>query len=477
MTEPTGVTDRPAVLPAGPVRRLAGAGTVATGLVAVGGSLAGGAARSGGWWWAAPAVPVRPLIGVVPALVLFYGGLILACRCWSRLRQEVTAGTIGGAGVIVVFCLWATPLVLAPPLGSRDVYAYAAAGQVAAEGLDPYEVGPIALGTEEAIVGVVDPRWRDAPTPYGPLFVSVAEGVAGLTTGVLTSVLLLRVLALGGLLLAAWGLMRLAGPDAAPLALVLLLCNPLVLLHLVSGAHNEALMIGLLVAGLAVGSRCPMAGVVVCALAGAIKAPALLGVVHLGWAGAPAGASWRHRLVTLAGAGLLALATLAAAGQVSGLGWGWVGTVDGARDVVAYLSPTTVAGTVLGHLVGADGLPGLAQGVGVAAAAACTAVLMVRSHRSGLAGLGTALVVVALLGPVVQPWYLAWGGAVIVAAASPERVRLLVVGSVGLCFAVLPAGPDLGRLVVEQPLAAVGALAVLTALALAGGPRSRWAHL
>jgi alpha-1,6-mannosyltransferase len=107
------------------------------------------------------------------------------------------------------------------------------------------------------------------------------------------------------------------------------------------------------------------------------------------------------------------------------------------------------------------------QAAGVLVAGGATVVLLARSHRTGLVGLGTALVLVALLGPVVQPWYLAWGGAVLAAAASPQRNRLVVAGSTALCFAVLPAGPDVGRQALAQPLAVVVALAVLTVLALA----------
>ena len=461
------------LLPTAPLRRLAWSGVAATAVVAVGGSLAGGAGESWTGWWTAPGVPVRPLVGVIPALALFYGGMILVCRCWSRLRAEVAEGAVEWTSVVVIFVLWSVPLVLAPPLASRDVYAYAASGEVAAAGFDPYEVGPNVLGADAPVVAVVDPQWRDSPSPYGPLFVGVAAAVARASSGVAVSVLLLRVLALAGLLLATWGLRRLAGPDREAQALAFLLCNPLVLLHLVSGAHNEALMIGLLVAGLAIGTRRPALGVVVCALAGGIKAPALLGVAYLGWTGAPGAAGWPRRALSVAGSGALAVGTLAVAGAVSGLGWGWLSTVSGSTDVGAYLSPTTILGAALGPLFGPGAL-GIAQAVGVLVAVAATVVLLLHSHRTGLVSLGTALVIVALLGPVVQPWYLAWGAAVIAAAASPERVRFLVAVSVGLCFAVLPAGPDLGRLAIEEPVAIGVALVALMPLALVGVPRPGW---
>ena len=58
--------------------------------------------------------------------------------------------------------------------------------------------------------------------------------------------------------------------------------NPLVLLVLLGGAHNDALMLGLLVLGcvLAV-RRHPLTGLACCALAAEVKAPALLATLFI----------------------------------------------------------------------------------------------------------------------------------------------------------------------------------------------------
>ena len=121
--------------------------------------------------------------------------------------------------------------------------------------------------------------------------------------------MLLRLLAVAGLAMALWAipvLARAAGRDAAP-AVVLALGSPLVLTTLVGGAHNDALMLGLLLAGLAVARRNAMVpGIVLCALAGSVKAPALLAVLFLAWnwpgptapadpAARPCGGRLRHR--------------------------------------------------------------------------------------------------------------------------------------------------------------------------------------
>ena len=67
-------------------------------------------------------------------------------------------------------------------------------------------------------------------------------------------------------------------------AFTMAVLNPVTILHLVGGAHNDALMLGLLMAGLAVARRGrPVAGIVLCALAAAVKVPAALGVLYIGW--------------------------------------------------------------------------------------------------------------------------------------------------------------------------------------------------
>ena len=105
-----------------------------------------------------------------------------------------------------------------------------------------------------------------------------------------------RVLALAGLALIIWTLPRLArrcGVDVG-LALWLGVGNPLVLFHLISGVHNESLMIGLMLAGIEVGLRAGtrvldphlLGGAFLIVCASAVKLPALLvlGFLGLHWA-------------------------------------------------------------------------------------------------------------------------------------------------------------------------------------------------
>jgi hypothetical protein len=155
--------------------------------------------------------------------------------------------------LIATGALWALPLLVAPPLGSRDIFAYACQGAAYAHGLDPYSIGAQASSCRWA--AAVPELWRGTPAPYGPLWLPLAAGAASLAGASLwAAVTVLRMLALAGLVLAGWCLHRLArqcGVDPRT-ALWLGLLSPLVLVHAVSGAHNDALVTGLVLAGLVV---------------------------------------------------------------------------------------------------------------------------------------------------------------------------------------------------------------------------------
>src|SRR5262249_23009940 len=129
---------------------------------------------------------------------------------------------------------------------------------LAERGWDVYRLGPSVLGGP--IAGNVPELWADSPAPYGPVAVAATPLVGGVTgehpTG--GAGLGMRLLGPLRLRLIVWGIRRLASGWAAERgtglagtgALWAAVLNPLALVHLVGGAHNEALMIGLMVAGL-----------------------------------------------------------------------------------------------------------------------------------------------------------------------------------------------------------------------------------
>ena len=359
----------------------------------------------------------------LPMCLLGLGFLLVA---WWLLRRSSAREVLVAAGA------WSLPLLVAPPLFSRDVYAYAGQAQLVLSGLDPYDVGPSSV--PGPLADEVDDVWADTPSPYGPVFLWLAARVVAVTgERPLAAAYGLRLLAVVGVLLIAWALPRLARSAGVPpeRALWLGLANPLLLLHGVAGAHNDVLMIGLLAAGLALSSRIAVAAVLI-TLAALVKAPAAAGLAFLPLLGTPV---LRRYLVTGLAAGL----TCVVVAPATGLGWGWLTTLDAGGARRSLLSPTTGIGVLVGAVDAAH-----VAGLGVAVL--LSGYLLVRARDLGpLLALGLALLAVVVLGPVVQPWYLLWA-VVLLAAVVPARAATgLAAASAVLCLLVLPSGRHLIR--------------------------------
>src|ERR1700752_1221625 len=154
--------------------------------------------------------------------------------------------------------LWVLPLLAAPPMYSKDVYSYLAQSQICRLGLDPYRVGPATgLGLDHVFTLSVPSLWRETPAPYGPLFLWIGRGISALTgENIVAAGLCHPIVGLVGGGLIGVGLMVWAPPRLARRcgvaevsALWLGAANPLLIMHLVAGIHNEALMLGLMLAG------------------------------------------------------------------------------------------------------------------------------------------------------------------------------------------------------------------------------------
>ena len=282
----------------------------------------------------------------VAALALVFGGLILLTRVWVGFLGHLNRHHgFPVKRVVLVVVVWAVPLLLAPPLFSRDVYTYAAQGEMVSHHIDPYSYGPSVLGATP-FNQMADATWSRTESPYGPTFLE-ADGILDQASGheILADLVLLRLLEVAGIALmvaATPTLARSLRRDPAH-AVLLGAGSPLVLLSLVAGEHNDALMLGLLLAGLAVAKRFgTVPGVILCALAAGVKSPAALGVLFLGWVWAGPAASTRRRIGHTAAAGLIALATLEVMALVSGTGWGWVRTTTTAGSSFTGVTPINV---------------------------------------------------------------------------------------------------------------------------------------
>jgi len=412
------------------------------------------------WFWTSPVVPAgRPeSTSQFLGIVLVYLGLALLLGAWfETIRAIRTGARISVQHLLLILVAWAAPILLAPPLFSRDVYSYAAQGQMVARGLNPYLHGPSVLGPGPFLT-LVDPLWRHATAPYGPAWERLSGWVVQLSGHrVVWAVVGFRLVAVLGLALVAWGvpaLARAAGRDGA-LAFAVAVLNPLVLLVLLGGAHNDALMLGLLVLGCVLAARRhPLAGLACCALAAEVKAPALLAVLFIGWAWWGQGQARKLRLAKTLLAVCFTLAVMAAIGAAVDLSWRWVGALLGAGTVVSWLDPVTAIGLALAHLAHAVGYQGGsgafvrgARVTGLAVAAAVTIRMLIRppgpeqeqeQKQEPVRALGWSIFAFVLLGPVIWPWYYAWAFVFLAVVADGWTLRLMGVLSAIACFATMP---------------------------------------
>jgi hypothetical protein len=224
--------------------------------------------------------------------------------------------------------------------------------------------------------------------------------------------------------------------------------NPVVLATLLGGAHNDAMMIALVTVACVLTMRHhPVWALVFCVLAAEVKLPALLCVAFLvWWTGREQGP---RRLALASGLGLVFVAAaMLLVNMASGLGFGWVRAVLTPGKVVSWLDPATAVGLTAAHLASALSV-GVAESPFVTAARAVALVaalvlsvwLLARSTRStSVQALGWGLLLVALLGPVVWPWYETWGVVVLAAGGLVGRRRTWGMGlSAVACFADVPS--------------------------------------
>ncbi|WP_323096277.1 polyprenol phosphomannose-dependent alpha 1,6 mannosyltransferase MptB [Intrasporangium sp. YIM S08009] len=453
-----------------------------------------------------------PLLATVALLAMV--GFVVA---WWRLRwARVTVGWWQTTAA-----LWFAPLVASVPLYSRDLYSYAAQGLLWSEGLSPYDHTVRELDSDWRLSTA--PTWLDTPTPYGPVWLLLARGVASMSGGHLwVALLLLRLLAVVGVVVIAWAVPDVArrlGTDPARATWLAVAC-PLVGVHFVSGAHNDALMVAAVLGGLALALRGRfVTAAVVVALGAMVKVTAVVALPFLAllWArhalrrsGRSGPLRWpgvvRAGALTLLAAGVV----MAAGGLLTRLGFAWLnpGATPGRNEQWTSL-PTGVGiavqavGTVLGQDGWREPAVDLARTVGLVVLAVLLVLVWLGAAKpaapagptgrraSGRRGpgrraasddtartvraLGWGLLAVVVLAPVFLPWYFLWVLPVLAVSLAPSWERaekpLAVLASV-VCFMTLPEGYSLGlsTTAVGVPLDLV-ALGVLLTLAWRTGRR------
>jgi alpha-1,6-mannosyltransferase len=237
---------------------------------------------------------------------------------------------------------------------------------------------------------------------------------------------------------------------------------------------------------------------VLLAAAAAVKWPAVLAVAAAviwrlasGSAADEAPAPVRRQLpAALRDVGVVLIATAGFVALVPD-GLGWLRAVGTPATVPTGYSPTSILADLVGrflHLLGADPAPGgllmVARLIGLAVSAMIIVWLFATIRtRTVAAATGWAMLTLAVLGPVLHPWYLAWGLILLaIAPTSRQRSIVLSVTAAGSflalqhCSLLLADHPELLRWVRAHgsDLAIAGYL-VAAGLIIVFGPRRPWA--
>lgn len=444
-------------------------------LAAAGFAAAAGCVYTGGRIRTGTAViPLTDWLGLQPQghpgtnQVAYECGLVAAivalCACWLLALRVLRLRGLGERAAWWLAGAWALPLIVGPPILNGDVYRYVGHGLISRSSRSPYLFGPSVLG-DSPIVAAIDPQWRSALSTSGPLTTFGQHLAVTISAGnPLIAVLLYRALAIVSLIAIGLLAAELGGPHRAR-ALRLTILNPLLLIYVVSAAHLEGLLAALLLGALVSSRQRRWAlAVVLCCAAGALEPVALIALVAVVAAHCvgPEGISWR----LLGRDSALAIACLAAAVFSVRHGLEWIGNLRTITRGHTPYAPASLAGDLLAPIVRSASFDDLATGGRIAAlaAACCVVAYLVISFRTRALErtIGYALLTMALLAPVVYPWFVIWGLVCLAPSArGTARDWIVALSCVGV-LVNLPGFSDAASGAITAAAAAVAAAVLLS---------------
>ncbi len=364
--------------------------------------------------------------GVVATLAVMFVAYVVSVRAADRLSGRAVLMTIAALHAIVL---------LAPPLISTDVFSYAAYGRMGAlYGTNPYLHGPHAIALDP-VFPFVGAKWSYIPTAYGPLFTLPSYMLAPLSIAA-TALAYKSIAAIASLATVAlvWNAARLRGVDPVK-AVALVGLNPLIVIYGVGGAHNELLMLAVMMSGvyLLLQHRDRGGGALLTAATG-IKLTAGL-LLPFAVAGATTRRPGSSRRNVLIGAGV-------AAGAMLVITYAAFGT--GALKLLATLKQTQSEGdwhSIPGFVSARLELGSIPTAVGVVLGVVFLAILcwlVSKTWRGELDWIhGAAWATFALLVTAnsLLPWYVAWL-LPLTALASDRRLWKWSIALTGLVLAI-----------------------------------------
>jgi len=192
--------------------------------------------------------------GILYAILI----LVLFVLYWLLYQQMLNNPTLSLKVILSISVLLALPLLFMYPINANDVYRYVIRGLISSHyGMSPFEYAPADFG--DALYPLLAGEWYGTTSPYGPLWESLAFLVTSIgRENFLVNILIFKFVGLVSLVFIGvilWKLFPLRAPlgsfkENRRLAFtVLWVLNPALLLTFVGNAHNDALMILLLLLG------------------------------------------------------------------------------------------------------------------------------------------------------------------------------------------------------------------------------------
>ncbi len=329
---------------------------------------------------------------------------------WIALARGERAGRRSDPRLVFALIgLLLIAAVLIPPQGSKDLWSYTMYGRMISQHWSsPYTHVPSDF-PHDPFLHQVARGWRHTPSVYGPVFVAVAA-VGSAFAG--NSLFLARLFEQGLAAVAVVAALAVVWRRTRSTAAVALLgLNPVIVISVVNGGHNDALVgLGILLATLLVTTRRLALGGLALGVAALIKITALLAFPALA-----AWAAWRlGRHAAVRFGAVLALTV--------GLGYAAAGpgafaALSGNRRLMSRASPWQIPRALLGIGTGHPmwGISGSTWIGGLTTAAVGTVCILVvaitwwrRRDAEPIPSVVLALTAFLVLGAYVLPWYVAW---------------------------------------------------------------------
>ncbi len=168
--------------------------------------------------------------------------LVMMTTCYAIVAS--LAGELSGRTVLMAIAALHAVVLLAPPLVSTDIFSYQVYARMGSLfGINPYVIGPHALGPGDPVFQYVGAKWSYIPSVYGPVFTAFSYILAPLSVAAsVAAYKLIATLASLGIVALVYNAARLRNVDPARAAALVGL-NPLLVLYGVGGGHNDLLML------------------------------------------------------------------------------------------------------------------------------------------------------------------------------------------------------------------------------------------